>query len=95
MFNNDNKNKDRDKKGISPIMAGVTGAVMGAGVAVAATQALKDKKTRSKLKQTISAVKDQTLSYVENFNGSPALKQKSNQIKKAAKTAKKIKKNIK
>ena len=42
-------------------MAGVAGAVVGAGVAVAATQILSDKKTRDKVKETFNKVKTQVM----------------------------------
>jgi hypothetical protein len=37
--------------------AGITGAIIGAGIAVAATKALSDKKTRAQLKKTALTVK--------------------------------------
>ena len=42
-------------------MAGVAGAVVGAGVAVAATQILSDEKNRAKVKQTFDKVKTQVM----------------------------------
>ena len=42
-------------------MAGVAGAVVGAGVAVAATQILSDKHNRDKVKDTFNKVKTQVM----------------------------------
>lgn len=42
-------------------VAGVAGAVVGAGVAVAATQILSDKQAREKVKETFNKVKTQVM----------------------------------
>lgn len=46
-------------------MAGVAGAVVGAGVAVAATQILSDKNARAKVKQTFNKVKTQVMDTIQ------------------------------
>ena len=81
-----NNDKVKQKEGINPIMAGITGAVVGAGVAVAASKVLKKEKTRKKVKDVLSNVKDQTIGYVQNFNTT------SNNAKDAKKTKKVVKK---
>ena len=48
------------------VIAGIAGAVAVTGVAVAATIALKDKKTRDKVKNALSGVKDQAMDYMED-----------------------------
>lgn len=84
MFDENKKEKDK-KGGVNPIMAGVTGAVVGAGVAVAASQALKDKKNRDRVKKTLTDVKDQTMEYVQNFRTDSEVKEKTKELKKVAK----------
>lgn len=61
--------------------AGIAGAVIGAGIVVAAT-ALSDKKTRAKVMSTVSDVKDQVMDMAKNVS-----KQKGvNDAKKTATT---------
>ena len=72
--------------------AGVTGAAIGLGVAVAgAVVVLNDKKTREKVKEVFTNVKDQTLGYVENMQKQTEDK-KSEVEKKLAQGAGKVKK---
>lgn len=52
--------------GISPIIAAVTGVVVGAGIAVAGAVALNDEKNREKVKEALTNAKDKTISYVED-----------------------------
>ncbi len=51
--------------GINPFTAALTGAVVGAGVAVAGMFALKDKKNREMVKDVFNNVKDQAVGYIE------------------------------
>ena len=44
---------------LGSVAAGITGAVVGAGLAVAGAVALKDNKTKVKVKNLLSIVKDQ------------------------------------
>lgn len=53
--------------GVSPVLAAMTGAIVGAGVAVAGAIALKNKNTREKVKQVFNGVKDQAVGYVEKM----------------------------
>lgn len=46
------------KSGINPMIAGAAGAVIGAGVAVAATKVMSDEKTREKMAEKASEIKD-------------------------------------
>ena len=64
-----NTNEEHQKEGISPVTAAVTGAVIGAGAAVAGTMALKDEKSRKKVKDTIITMKNKTMEYFEERNG--------------------------
>jgi len=45
-----------NKKPMSPLVSGVAGAVVGAGLAVATTKILSDKKMRGKIKDTFTSV---------------------------------------
>lgn len=61
---NKNQKKQDHNKNIGSVVAGVAGAVAVAGVAVAATMALRDEKTREKAKKVLINVKDQAIDYV-------------------------------
>lgn len=62
MANNNNGNQ-KNKKGM-PIVAGVTGAVIGAGVAVAASKVLSNKKTREAVVKKAGEIKDTVMDAV-------------------------------
>ena len=49
------KDQENKKSGVSSISAVVTGALVGAGVIAAGALALKDKKTREKVNDALSA----------------------------------------
>jgi len=74
--------KKKEKKGVNNFVAAITGAVVGAGVAVAGAIALKDKKNRDKVTKVINDVKNQTVGYVEKIQ------------KEISTNKKKIEKNI-
>lgn len=57
---------NKKQNGISPIVAAVTGVVVGAGIAVAGAVALSDEKNREKVKEALTNAKDKTISYVED-----------------------------
>jgi len=46
------------KKGMNPVMAGLAGAVVGAGVAAAATTILSNKKTRDAVFHTVDMARE-------------------------------------
>lgn len=73
--------KQNDKNTISTVVAGVAGAVAIAGVAVAATMALKDEETRQKVKKVLINVKDQAIDYAEALKTEPNVEEESNKIK--------------
>ena len=52
--------------GVNPIVAGIAGAAVGAGIAVAATNAMKDEKTRERVKDVFDTVKGKAMDYVES-----------------------------
>ena len=65
-MSNQNKQND-DKGGINPVVAVITGAVIGAGVAVAGSVALKNEKNRNKVKDVINSAKNQAVSYMDGM----------------------------
>lgn len=67
----DNK-KDDHNQGVSPVAAGVAGAVIGAGVAVAATKILSDEETRNKIVDKAKELRDQVKERVDNMRESAA-----------------------
>lgn len=67
----DNK-KDDHNQGVNPVAAGVAGAVIGAGVAVAATKILSDEETRNKIMDKAKDIRDQVKERVDNMRESAA-----------------------
>lgn len=63
----DKNKQDEGKGGVNPVTAIITGVVIGAGVAVIGTIALKDKKNREKVKEALSSVKDKAVCYMEDM----------------------------
>jgi predicted translin family RNA/ssDNA-binding protein len=63
------KIQDKRKNEMNTIATGVTGAVIGVGIAVAGAAAvvLQDKKSRDKVKKVLINVKDQALGYIEDM----------------------------
>ncbi len=69
------KNIKQSNQQMNPVATGIAGAVVGAGVAVAASRAMKDAKTRKKVKDVFNAVKDQAIDYVESVKTQTARQQ--------------------
>jgi len=60
--------KQDEKKGVfSPVGIAVTGAVVGAGIAVAGAFALKNEKNREKVKDAFKSIKKQAAGYMEDM----------------------------
>lgn len=60
---NQNK-KNEGNSNVNPVIAGVTGAIIGASVAVAGSVVLSDKKNRNKVVKVLQNVKEQAVGYV-------------------------------
>lgn len=84
------KKKQNNKNTIGSVVAGVAGAAAIAGVTVAATMALKDKKSREKVKKMLISVKDQTIDYVETLKTEPNAGEGTSMTKKIAADTKKV-----
>jgi hypothetical protein len=80
----------KDMKGRAA--AGVAGAVIGAGVAVAATKVLSDKKNQEKLKKTLRTAHKQVKSGVKSLQDKAATMHKdtSKNLEKMQQEAKKL-----
>lgn len=74
------KHTKQDSQSGKSIAAGITGAVIGAGVAVAATQVMKDKHTQEKVKKVFKDVTNQAKGYIDTL---------SSQAKEGSKTIEK------
>lgn len=91
---------NQNQNGISPVAAAVAGAVVGAGVAVAGTMILEDKRNREKIKKVLNNAKNQAINYVEDMQ--KQVKDKKNEVKenfiegkgKVSKVAKSVKKSL-
>jgi hypothetical protein len=59
--------QDVKKRGINSTVAAVTGAIVGAGIAIAGTMALENKENRKKIKKAFTDVKDQAAGYMEKI----------------------------
>ncbi len=81
-----NLKDEHEKSGVSPVTAAVTGAVIGAGAAVAGTMALRSEENRKKIKDTLTSMKDKTMEYLEERKGE--------HTSKAEGALKKVKKEI-
>ncbi len=79
------------KHGMSPVAAAVTGAVVGAGVAVAGAVVLKDKKNREKFQKVFENAKDQAVGYMEDMKDKAQRTQKEvgAKVKSVSKSVKK------
>ena len=84
MINIKKQNQSKTSKNkVNPLVAGVAGATVGAGVAVAASVAMNDKKNRQRVEKVIGLVKEQATEYIENLQ-SPKNMKKGKQIVKEA-----------
>lgn len=90
MTDKNQKKQVDDKNTIGSVVAGVTGAVVIAGVAVAATIALKDGKTRKMVKKVLTDAKDQAIDYVETLKTESNAEEVIPTIKKISADTKKV-----
>jgi len=81
--------KKEDKQIPGAVVAGVAGAVVVAGAAVAATMALKDKKSRKKVKKVLVGVKDNAMEYMKTIQAG-LKKEEKNVPKRIVKETKKL-----
>lgn len=87
------KAPNRKKEGVNQILAAVTGAVVGAGVAIAGAVVFKDKKNREKTKFAFNNMKDQAVSYMKKLQIEKKLATGKTKVKKT-KLVKDIKKKV-
>lgn len=71
------------------MMAGVAGAVVGAGVAVAATKVMSDKKLRDKVTNTFSDFKDQVMNILDEAANEKQIDQKGGSASRQLNSSKK------
>lgn len=100
MTNHNQKIQNDRKNGLDQIAAAVTGAIVGAGVAVAGVIALKDEKNRNKVKNALIDAKNQAVDYIEDIRNQAQdkkieIKEKVFQEKVKVKKIAKIVKNAK
>jgi hypothetical protein len=82
--------KQDDEHTLGSIVTGIAEAVAIVGVAVTATMALKDEKTREKVKKTLINVKDQTINYIDTFKTESKTEEGIHTVKKIAIDTKKV-----
>ena len=87
-------NKSKQKRKVSPLAVGVAGVAAGAGLAMVANKALKNKKVKSSANKLASRVKTETGKYVKKAKDASA-KLKAKPKKKAVVAKAKPKKVIK
>jgi|WetSurMetagenome_2_1015567.scaffolds.fasta_scaffold608647_1 hypothetical protein len=73
--------QENNKNTFSSVIAGVAGTIALTGIAVA-TIALKDEKTRKKVKDSLIKVKDQAIDYFDTLKTKPKVKKEISKIKK-------------
>lgn len=83
--------KKVDNKDVTgSIVTGVAKVAAIAGVAVAATMALENKKTRKKVKDALTNAKDRAMNYIETLAEDSSAQKETNIVKKASTKAKKV-----
>lgn len=87
--------KQKKDNNLNPIMTAAAGAVVGAGVVVAATSALKNPKTREKIMSTLENVKDQAMDKIPQVVGNKNVDEAKKVGKKIGKKVEKVKKTAK
>jgi hypothetical protein len=89
-------NKSKKKESVNPVMAGVTGALLG-GAAVAAAMTLSNEKKREEIKDTLNEAKDKAQGYWEEVQDKKEeIEDKLTESKeKVEKTADAVKKSFK
>lgn len=89
-----NKQNTKQTNGsISPVAAAITGAVVGAGMAVAGAMIMKDEKNREKVKDMLDNAKGQATKHLEKMHNS-ANGKKAEIESKAVEGKKTIKKEV-
>lgn len=82
------KNKDtKSTNRVSPVVAGIAGAVAG-GMAVAAAIVMSDKKNQKKVKDAIVDAKDKVTKYAETIKSQPLIEKSAHKLEKAVKSTK-------
>ena len=61
------KKHNEHREGMGSMVAAMTGAAVGAGIAIAGAVALKDEKNMDKIKEIMTNVKDQVSGQVDNI----------------------------
>ncbi len=89
------KNNKKDRYGVNPIAAAGAGAVIGAGVAVAASAALKNPKARKKIISTLESAKKQAVDKIPHAVNGKKVSSVKKKALKIEKKAGKIKRAIK
>jgi hypothetical protein len=87
------KHPQTEEQRVNPIIAGIAGAAVGVGIAVAATSVMKDEKTRKKVKDALDTVKGHALDYVDSVKTQMAGEKEILEIK-AKEARKKVKKTV-
>ena len=91
-----NQKKEETGKGTGNVIAaGVTGAVVGAGVVAAAAMALKNEKNRKKVNKVIADVKHQATDYIKTLKKDPNVKKGIAKIQEVVKDVKNVGKKAK
>lgn len=86
--------KKEKRQGINPVFAAVTGALIGASVAITGALTFKDKKNRDKAKKVLIDVKNKSQDFLKKAED--LLKEEETELKpKIVKAKKKIKKIVK
>lgn len=60
--------KTKSEQVVNPIIAGVTGAAVGAGVGVVASAAINDESNRKKMGEALDTVRKQAMKVMDNMN---------------------------
>jgi gas vesicle protein len=82
----------KTNENLSPVVAAVAGAVIGAGVAVAGAVVLGDEERREKIKNAMTDAKDQAVGYIQDMHS--LAEEKKGEVKEDLLTANKKVKDV-
>lgn len=83
------KKDSKSKHGVSPLVAGIAGAVAG-GVAVAtAAIVMSDKKNQKRVKDAMAGAKEKATDFIDNIKSQPLVKKSEQKLERVVEAVKK------
>lgn len=82
------KKELKNENNVSPVVAGIAGAVAG-GIAVAAAMVMSDKKNQKKVSDAFVGAKEKVTGYMDTIKTQPVVEKSAHKIEEAVNDAKK------